>query len=313
MSNNSESKKVVLIGANGFIGSYLWPYIVSNFRVSLTIISRNFSEENRRLAKQLRVRLIKGDYQDLLGLTPVLAGSDLVYHLASSSFPTSSWDNPIPDIEQNLLPSVALFDQCGRLGVKKVVFISSGGSIYGKNHEVLSEDDIQKPFSPHGIIKLSIEHFLEYFRIKQGLNYDIYRLSNTYGPGQNKIGFGVINTWLRRAAAGESIVIYGDGQAKKDFLFVEDAVGMISYSLHADIDKSEVFNINSGIETSLEEILNTIKKLAPDVQVEYKRGMLSDNKIVRLSNKKILEKLNGFKFTSLTEGISKTWASIIRD
>ena len=155
--------------------------------------------------------------------------------------------------------------------------------------------------------------FLEYFRIKQGLNYDIYRLSNTYGPGQNKIGFGVINTWLRRAAAGESIVIYGDGQAKKDFLFVEDAVKMISYSLHADINKSEVFNINSGIETSLEEILNTIKKLAPDVQVEYKKGMPSDNKIVRLSNKKILEKLNGFEFTSLTEGISKTWTSIIRD
>jgi len=301
---------VTIIGANGFIGKHLSELLSQNEDLNLTLFSRKFSDDFPKL-NSAKCRFIQGDYKKNLEMSPILKGQDLVYHLVSVSFPASSWNNPVLDIEENLIPSLNFFQACTEAKVKKVVFISSGGTVYGKQDFLLDESNLLKPFSPYGIIKSTIEYFLEYFKIKSNLQYDIYRVSNAYGPKQNKIGFGVINTWLRAAALGEKINIMGDGTAEKDYIYIEDVAKMVALSTYSDIYKSGVYNVCSGETTSLNKILEIIKLNCGDgIEINTLDAPPSDNKTVRLDNTKILRSINLERSTPIEEGIEKTWKYI---
>jgi len=304
-------RRILLIGANGFIGSHLAEYMNLHHEVHLTLVSRMISDHLLKLKERKNVTVIQGDYQDLLFIEPILRTVDIVYHLASSSFPSSSWNNPQQDVEKNLKPTIDLFSACTYTGVKKIVFISSAGTIYGNNQGLLNEETPAMPFSPYGIVKYAIENFLEYYRLKSGINYDIYRLSNVYGPGQNKVGFGVINTWLRNAKEDAIIKVYGDGTASKDYIYIDDAVRLMSHSVVSDEDTSFLFNICSSETHSLNDIIRVIENiLDKPLNVEYIDRAKSDNAIVRLDNKKILQNFDLKTFISLEEGVLLTWDSL---
>lgn len=306
-------RKILILGANGFIGRNISSVLAREKDVVLTLFSRSI-DAIKYLERYENVTIIQGDYTNILNLVSIIKKQDLIYHLISASVPSTSWSHPTLEVQKNLLPTLQLLKLCSDLDVKKVVYISSGGTVYGEQDGVLNESSKLQPFSPYGIIKTTIEHFFEYYRKKENLNYDIYRLSNPYGIGLEKIGFGVINTWLRAAAQNKPITVFGDGRTQKDFIYIDDAIQLMLYSVKHPLDKSDIFNISLGQTISLKQIIEVIQKVTKiDLHINYEEGLVSDNKLVKLDNSKILQYFPTFEFTSLEKGIEVVWEKVKLD
>jgi UDP-glucose 4-epimerase len=305
-------KNILVLGANGFIGRYLSRALAQEKGLSLTLFSKTI-DHIRDLGNLPNVKVVKGDYTDVLGLVPIIKNADIVYHLISASVPSTSWARPTLEIHKNLLPTIHLLQLCSDLDVKKVVYLSSGGTVYGEQKGHLDESTALKPFSPYGITKVTIEYFLEYFRRKAGLNYEIYRLSNPYGIGLDKLGFGVINTWLNAAAKGEPIYLFGSGKIRKDFIYIEDAIRLLMLSLRNPLGGSHIYNISRGEAVTLNRLLSIIDSVTTiPLNIIHKTGNKSDNKLVQLDNRKILKYFPGFQFTSLEQGINQIWQVLVK-
>lgn len=258
----------VVLGANGFVGSHL----VDRLAEEADLIVRAVDRYSRpKQFTSTKARLVKGDVSDDATIAKALAGATYVIHCFSTTTPFTADADPYADIA-NLTRSVQIFEACVRLGVKKVVFISSGGAVYGRLAEsrIATEMDAPMPVSPYGIGKLSIEHYLEYFKRKHGLHYIAYRLTNPYGPRQvTKNNQGVIPRFIDSFINHQTITVYGDGSASRDYILIDDAVDMIARSFRADNNHS-VYNIGSGRQTSVNEIIATLKNaLKKEVAVDY--------------------------------------------
>jgi len=302
---------VLILGANGFIGSNLYRYLLSQGNCKITLFSRHFSEDIKLLAKLHNNKIIEGQFQDYDLLKSALHSQDLVYHLISETYPATSWNQPIWEVENNLLPTLRFLDIAANQDVKKIAFISSGGTIYGNHDNRVDENHHTKPYIPHGIIKLCIEYFLNYQNTKTNTAYDIYRISNPYGPSQNKNGLGVISNWLRNIKNNNEILIFGDGNNIRDYIYIDDTVKLISWSTIKDLSHSDIYNVSSGTSTSLNELVNIISDtLNQKLRVKYLPQRKSDCPYSVLDNNKIMKFFPNHNMVSLSEGIRKTWLSI---
>jgi UDP-glucose 4-epimerase len=305
--------KILIIGANGFIGKHLSLLLLRIEDIEVTLFSRNFDMDFfNKIFNSSNCIYVKGDYTDSKCIEPYLKNKDIIYHLVSTSIPSSSWNNPILEIDQNLKPTLRLLEMCCLARVKKVVYLSSGGAVYGKQEGDLDENSKTLPFSPYGITKLSIERFLEYARIKNDLQYDIFRISNAYGPYLDKNNFGVINTWLRHIVNGAEISVFGDGSISKDYIYIDDVVESLSLSLYSSITTSQIYNLSSGNAYSLNDLIEIIQDQVSEENIKFNstEPSQSDNPYVRLDNTKIksirkLNKIGGF--TSIQSGIKSTY------
>ena len=163
----------------------------------------------------------------------------------------------------------------------------------------MTEKTPAEPFSPHGIIKRAIESFLQYAKLNYKIHYDIYRISNAYGEGQNVgKGLGFINTALENIINNRPVIIYGDGENVRDYIYVKDIAKLLMLSFSKDLEDSDIYNISSNHAISLNELIILIKKVLDiDFEVKHLSGRLSDNRKVILDNFKIME---NFKETRLT-------------
>ena len=184
--------KIAIIGANGFIGRHLVDILSKSSLIKLSL----FGRKDKPL-QGTELHCSKIDLMNVDQINQQFSDIDLVYYLASATIPSSSWENPMLEFEKNLIPFFNFVDCIAKLGIKKVVFVSSAGTIYGPSKFKVTENSDKHPFSPYGIIKLTMEHFLNYFKNKYDINFDIYRISNVYGEGQNTSkGLGIINTFI---------------------------------------------------------------------------------------------------------------------
>ncbi len=302
--------KVVILGANGFVGHHLTAFLVKR-DLELVLFSRKFDSEIRDLGNKENVQIVKGELQDHSLVSQVLEGADIVYHLIWTSVPSSSWDTPYEEVVHNVLPGIKLLEACVDQKVKKVVFVSSAGTVYGEYHEVANEKSPVSPFSPYGINKATMEFYLEYFSRRFDLHFDIFRISNLYGPGQKKKDFGVINTWLRKIKEGEPLTMLGDGNAKKDFVFIDDAIKILVDSLESDFSKSRLFNVCSSESVSLKQLADLLFKVCQKkTSIIFERAKASDNREVFLSNDLLLEERLIDNFTTLESGITRIWEAM---
>lgn len=190
----------------------------------------------------------------------ILEGQDIVYHLVSTNVPTTSNQHISQDIKANVLFSSNLFEACVKHGVKKVVFISSGGTVYGKEATCpLSENTPTNPISSYGVQKITIEKLLYLYSYMYGLDYRIIRLANPYGPYQRPNGvLGAVTTFTYKALKGEQIQVYGDGSVIRDFIYIDDAVRAILNIVNGD-NKHRTFNLGCGYGTSIKDVLKSIE------------------------------------------------------
>ena len=249
--------KILILGGNGFLGSHL---IDSLLGLGHELISLDVSAERFRSNIPV-VNYIEADFGNRGILEEVFKkGVDIVFHLASTTLPASSNSDPIFDIQTNLIESVALLDLCVKYPVKKFIFISSGGTVYGDTNTLtsISEDCGQNPLCSYGIVKSAVEKYLYLYRHLYGLNYVALRLSNPYGPRQSPHRkLGAVSTFLYQALTNQTIEIWGDGNVIRDFLFVSDFSRACISSINSDFNG--VINIGSGEGITLNELLREIE------------------------------------------------------
>jgi UDP-glucose 4-epimerase len=299
---------ILVLGGDGFIGSHLVDYIYP-LGHNITIFDRFTADVSINL-EHLRgkVTFFPGEFSNREILKHALQHKDIVYHCISLTTPASSWNDPYIEIIDNLRNSVQLFELAAENGVRKIVFCSSGGTVYGRKQGLLNEKELPKPFSPYGICKLASEHFLNYFQHRSNLAFDIYRIGNPYGPRQPmKTSQGVIAVWLGNILRGDELLVCGNNETIRDYIYVEDVARLMAHSLR-DLPSSDVFNISSGRGTSILELLEIFKVII-EVPFNYKifPPRCFDNNSVILDNSKIMSHFPGFKFRELEAGIRNTW------
>lgn len=302
--------RLCVVGAAGFIGRNLVASLACHpTPQSVRAVVRRSTTEFFAGLPQVDVQVAGLDDSD--ALVRAVADSDVVYHLASSSVPSTSNANPHRDIEVNLQGSLRLLDACRQAGVRRVVFISSGGTVYGQlQQSPVPEDHPTFPICSYGIVKLAIERYLHLYKVLHGLDYTILRVSNPYGPFQSTTGLqGAVQVFVSKLLRRESIEIWGDGSVVRDFLHVDDLVRALQLSAQMPEGMSGIYNVGSGHGTSLNELLEALTRVSglSNTRV-YRPSRPYDVPRSVLDITKIGAELDWKPLVSLEDGLGRTVA-----
>lgn len=299
---------ILVLGAAGFIGTNLAIKLAENKNDEIMLVDKSRSYFLNIEKFNFTNVIIKESSIDLSMDFTILEGQDVVYHLVSTNVPTTSNQHISQDIQANVLFSSNLFEACVRYGVKKVVFISSGGTVYGKEAACpLSEDTSTNPISSYGVQKITIEKLLYLYNYMYGLDYRIIRLANPYGPYQRPNGvLGAVTTFTYKALTGGEIQVYGDGSVVRDFIYIDDAIRAIINIVNGE-SKHHTFNLGCGYGTSIKKVLDTIEEaLGIKMNITYKEGRAVDVPVNYLDISRYEKDYGSLNPISLKEGIKKT-------
>lgn len=301
--------KVILFGAAGFIGTNLIIQIAKNQNNVITVVDRNKSYfEVLKTMSIPNLRFLESEMSVGTDFERLVEGQDVVYHLISTTVPTTS-NKTIPDeLSANVLMSSFLLEACVRKEVKKVVFLSSGGTVYGKEAKCpLNEDTPTNPITSYGVQKITIEKLLYLYNYMYGLDYRIIRLSNPYGPYQRPNGIlGAVTTFTYKALKDEEIIVYGDGSVVRDFIYIDDAVDGIQRIVNGD-SKYKTFNLGCGYGTSIKRVLDNIEKaLGKNLNIRYTQNRKVDVPINYLDISRFESEYGKLEPIDLESGIKRT-------
>lgn len=297
--------RAVVVGGNGFIGSHLVDALLAD---SWKVVVYDRAPERYRRPLD-RVEYVLGDLENTGVLASALSQTDVVFHVASTTIPKSSNDNPVFDIQSNLISVVRFLEVCVKTQVGKVVFLSSGGTVYGiPQYLPVSEEHPTNPICAHGIVKLATEKYLYLFKHLYGLSYTVLRPSNPCGRRQNPAGDqGAVAVFLGCAARDLPITIWGDGETVRDFFHVSDlaAAGLAAATSRTT---SLVFNIGSGRGKSINQLLEMIESVVrKPVRVVRLPARPFDVPNLVLDVQRAHDELKWTPKISLEEGILDTW------
>lgn len=296
--------KYVIFGGGGFIGSTIADQLLEEGH-SLRIFERPRVAPYRTFAEHERVEWVTGDFQSKHNLHTAMEGTDGVLHLVSTTLPKSSNDDPIYDIQTNVIATLNMLDVMVELGMKKIIFISSGGTVYGRPQQVpVPETHPTNPEVSYGISKLAIEKYLYLYSQLHGIEPITLRAANPYGERQRiETAQGAIAAFVSRAATGKPIEIWGDGTVTRDYIYIKDLTTAFVKAL-AYQGKEQVFNIGSGTGTSLNTLIDLVEAtLDKPVQRIYKPGRPFDVPINVLDCRLAAEELGWKAQHSLADGL----------
>lgn len=247
--------KILVLGGNGFIGTHvLDEFLAAGHEI------RVFDRSPEAWRKPLsRVSYFLGDFSDTPLLGEALQGVDVVVHLISTTVPSTSNLDPVTDIQSNLVNSVRLFQLMKSAKVERVIYLSSGGTVYGIPSILpVPETHPLNPICSYGIVKVAIEKYLGMFEYLYGLKPLIIRASNPFGPRQGHQGVqGVASTFMHKILSGEKISIWGDGKTKRDYLYVTDLARMCRVAAESNL--TGVFNAGIGKGLTLIDLVEMIE------------------------------------------------------
>ena len=283
------SRHVLVTGGAGFIGSHLVDaYLARGFRVS--VIDDLSTGDRANLNPG--ATFYEADIRDapLEKIRP-----DIISHHAAQMDVRRSVADPVFDAGVNIVGSLRLLQKAVDLGVKRFVFASTGGAIYGEpQFAPQTEEHPANPLSPYGCAKLAVEHYMHYFRAVHGLSTVALRYANVYGPRQNSKGeAGVVAIFIDRMRRGQTATINGDGEQTRDYVYVDDVVAanmMVTESADAG-----PINVGTGIETSVNQLAALL-----GVRAEHGPAKVGEQRRSVLASK--------FGRTSLSEGLRETVA-----
>jgi len=256
-----------------------------------------------------QVEMIRGTVCDRTLLKRCCEGAKVLFHFASSTLPAESNRDPIKDAASNLIDNLGVLTAAANSGVERVIFPSSGGTVYGIPAVLpISEACSTDPISSYGIVKLTTEKYMMLFERQYSMRCIALRYGNPYGDGQYaSIGFGVIPAFFHAAAMNRPLEVWGDGSVVRDFIYIEDAVEATLRVLHYG-GPIRIFNIGSGVGTSINEIVRAIQMVTGlRIQVAYREGRHSDVPQIILDIARAKQELGWSPRTSLNEGIARAW------
>lgn len=296
---------ILILGATGFIGTNLSLKMVDSDN-DFVLHGRKINIGYKNLFKnKTNVEFLEKDFCEYIDFDALTKNVDIVYHLISSSIPASDRVfNNNEDIESTIL----LLESMVKNKCCKIVFISSGGAIYGNGKNLpFSEDDATNPISEYGIQKLLIEKYLYYYKFHYNIDYKVIRLSNPYGKFQeaNK-GQGLIATAIYNAINNKEILIYGDGNNTRDYIYIDDAINSI-INIANNETRYDLYNVGSGIGYSINDVLNIIKEeLEINIKVKYLDERKTDVIANYLDTSRYKNEFGNPISIDIKEGIMKT-------
>jgi len=249
-----------------------------------------------------------GDFSDVPLLAEALEGVDLVYHLLSTTVPSTSNLDPIADVNGNLVNSLRLLQLMVQKNIPKIIYLSSGGTVYGIPECVpIPETHPLRPICSYGVVKVAIENYLHMFHELHGLQYVVLRASNPYGERQGHAGVqGVIGTFMQKILAGDQIEIWGDGRVVRDYIYVGDLAELCVIAGRPE--KVGVFNAGSGEGTSINELINKLTSVT-GMNLTYvnRTGRGYDVPRVVLDIGSTVSNFGWLPSTTLDHGLITTW------
>ncbi|MDR3482671.1 MAG: NAD-dependent epimerase/dehydratase family protein [Burkholderiaceae bacterium] len=254
-------KRILVTGGAGFIGAHLVDRLVKSGH-TVRVLDRVPVDIRPAWLKSAQIDYMLGDFSDHSLIDAALKDIDVVYHLVSTTIPASSNIDPIFDVQSNLVGTLSLLQIALKSGVKKVIFVSSGGTVYGKPKSLpIRETDPTDPICSYGITKLAIEKYLAMFKELHGLDFVVFRLANPFGERQRPGAQGAIAAFMHKVAEGKPIEIWGDGSVVRDYIYINDVID----AMVAGIDyngAAHIFNLGSGQGRSLNEIIDTLRAVS---------------------------------------------------
>lgn len=301
--------RCTIFGGGGFIGSAIVERLLRDGHV-LRIFERPRVQPFRDFGAGEAVQWLAGDLMSAHDVDAALEGADAVIHLVSTTLPKNSNEDPDFDVRSNLLPTLGLLDAMRRRGVPRIVFISSGGTVYGPAQRLpIDEAHPTRPLVSYGIVKLAIEHYLHLYQREHGLRGIVLRVANPYGERQRPdTAQGAVGVFLHRALRGEPIEIWGDGSIARDYLYVGDVADAFARALSYD-GPVDVFNIGSGRAVRLDELLAAIREaIGHDLQVRHAPARGLDVPANALACDLARRELGWTPTVALAEGLRRTLA-----
>jgi len=296
--------QTLVLGGTGFIGSYVVDRLCARGH-RVRVFSRS-GEQSRPPLPDVDYR--QADFDDLSALSDALQGVDVVFHLISTTVPGTSNLDPVYDIESNLVATVRLLQTMLDSGARKIVYLSSGGTVYGIPEKLpIPEDHPLHPICSYGVVKVAVENYLHMFRELHGLDYTVLRASNPYGERQGHYGIqGVIAAFLHKALLGEELEIWGDGSLIRDFIYVEDLARLCVVA--GESDKTGVYNAGSGTGHSINEIVSFVEQaVRRELPVNRRESRNFDVPKVVLDINRASRKFGWRPEVDLACGIKRTW------
>ncbi|EJM13787.1 nucleoside-diphosphate-sugar epimerase [Pseudomonas sp. GM21] len=301
--------KILIFGGGGFIGSAIADRLLADGH-ALRIFERPRVEPYRKFSTGESVEWITGDLMSNHDVSEALDGMDAVLHLVSTTLPKTSNDDPIYDVQSNLIATLQILNAMVAKRVSRIVFISSGGTVYGPP-TYLPVDELHptEPQVSYGITKLAIEKFLLMYQHLHGINATVLRVTNPYGERQRvETAQGAVGVFLSRALKDESIQIWGDGSVTRDYIYVSDVAEAFALSLKYEGPYS-VFNISSGTGVSINDLIERIETVVDGtIAKEYLPGRPYDVPVSILDNALAGRELNWSPTVSLDDGLKLTTA-----
>lgn len=299
--------RAMVLGGTGFIGSHLVDRLLGDGH-QVRILSRS--------PERFRAPLAGVDYRqanlaDIPALFEALTGVDVVYHLVSSTVPATSNRDPVFDIETNLIGMVRLLQVVRDSGVRRLVYLSSGGTVYGTPLILpIPESHPLRPLCSYGIVKVAAENYLHMFHALHGLDYLVLRASNPYGERQGHYGVqGIIGTFLNKLRRGEELEVWGDGSLVRDFIHVDDLARLC---VKAGVsERVGIYNAGSGRGYSIREVLELMEQaVGRRLVVAWREGRRFDVPRVVLDVARAEADFTWRPEIELGDGIRRTWESL---
>ena len=302
-------KTILLLGGYGFLGTNLLAHVDESLSKDYqVIVFDKFGSHPAGLSFRCVCKSYSGDFSDELLMERLFDENtvDIVIHAISTTVPSSSF-NARYDIESNLIPTVTLLTNMLKHGVKDIVYLSSGGAIYGNTSLPFHhEDENVFPVSSYGVVKLAIEKYMMQYAELYGLRPLIIRLSNPYGPYHYSMKQGVCNVALATAMRGNTFNVWGDGSARKDYIYVRDFTDILFRLLALDIH-TQVINVASGQIYSVNDLLEYIRSMVPGFGWTYSNASQLDVSHFALDTGRLHSYIGDYPFTPLSEGMRQTF------
>jgi len=293
--------RALVTGGAGFIGSHVFDALLA--RGDEVHVLDDLSSGRRENVAASAV-LHEGDIRDPDGALAA-ARPEVVFHLAAQASVTVSVQRPADDADVNVLGTVRVLEAARAHGAK-LVFVSTGGAIYGDVARPAAEDHLRAPVSPYGTSKLAGEEYVLMWNRLYATQHVIVRYGNVYGPRQDPHGeAGVVAIFLQKVARGEVPTIFGDGSQVRDYVYVRDAARATLAAADAEPD---VFNVATGRGASVLELVATMRlAVGQAFPVEHGPERLGDLHHIELDVTRAARQLGWQPETSLEEGLREAW------
>lgn len=299
--------KILVTGGAGFIASHIVDAYI-NLGHDVVVVD-NLSSGRREFINK-KAKFYQADIRDRDKINDIFVKErpKVINHHAAQISVRNSVEDPINDAEINILGLLNLLEEGRKIGVKKIIFASSGGVVYGEATVIPTPEDYNplQPLSPYGVTKLASEYYLNFYYTTYGIQYFALRYSNVYGPRQNPHGeAGVVAIFSLKLLNGEIAVINGDGRQTRDYVYVGDVVEVNKIALTSS--QAGPFNIGTGIETNVLEIYQNIKEII-GAKITAKHGPAKSGEQKRscLDLKKAKKILSWEPKVTLGQGLEKT-------